>query len=611
MAGLAFAFHGPAPARLHIAWPVSSGVRALLRNPRYRWVPPPPSPSARGVLRGGRYVAPFVPFPGFLPPQNVRAGLSGSPWRAAAPAAPLIAVGWGAALTATTPLVTRTRAAAPHVLMTRIPWGNAQRGGLMARLPWGTAPVLPVDRRAVWRHCPSTGRSGASVWRAGETRALDLRSRFVLAGIRTGALRSGWRDAERLARERITPYARALEVGRLVRIPWGSALTRGGLSRPWPVWPPLPPIPPRQSLRFHFHGPAFAPLRFHFGRAPAWVIPTRRAYRVLHEIEIVRLPDRAVLPARGLTLHSAWDEWSWSVSLQLLPPALELLRPIVYEAVMIEVTVDGYPWQFRLDQVSGSSQFAQISGQTQGRGRAALLGPEVALPVNGYETAAKTARQLAEQELTGTNWQLDWPEDVPDWLVPAGTLSYTQKTPIEVISQIVATAGGRILADATLDWIQIAPRYPVPIWDWWETEPDILLPRSILTTLGWKPRLGQPWDAVYLGDGASVLAKVKRTGLPGVSLPDSPTIEPLLCHLDACRARGIAVLSDAAAGVDFTLTLPLSSAGGISPLRAVGELVRFEEGGAYWIGLITAVSVQVGFGTVAQTLEVRAVEMPT
>ena len=193
--------------------------------------------------------------------------------------------------------------------------------------------------------------------------------------------------------------------------------------------------------------------------------------------------------------------------------------------------------------------------------------------------------------------------------MPARTLSYTQKTPIEVISQIVATAGWRILADPALDWIQVRPRYPVPVWDWWDTEPDILLPRAILTTLAWKPRLGQPWDAVYLGDGATVLAKVKRTGLPGVSLPDSPTIEPLLCHLDACRARGIALLSDAIAGVDFTLALPLSSVSGPSPLRAVGELARFEDGGETWVGLITAVTIQVGFGTAAQTLDVRAIEV--
>lgn len=82
------------------------------------------------------------------------------------------------------------------------------------------------------------------------------------------------------------------------------------------------------------------------------------------------------------------------------------------------------------------------------------------LAVNGYETEAKTAQQLAAQELTGTNWRLDWPLDFPDWLAPARTFNYIQKTLIEVIGQIVGTASGRILADATLDWIRVRPRHP-------------------------------------------------------------------------------------------------------------------------------------------------------
>jgi hypothetical protein len=312
-----------------------------------------------------------------------------------------------------------------------------------------------------------------------------------------------------------------------------------------------------------------------------------------------------------VTLTSAWDEWSWGLTATLAgPEAVDGLRPVVAQAVEVELTLNGVVWQFRVDQVAGSAQFGQTGGQTQGRSRAALLGPGVALPVNGYDHQAKTARQLADQELLGTDWQLDWNLTAfPDWLVPAGRFSYSQKTPVEVIVQIVETAGGRVWADPALSWLRVGPRYPVPVWAWADTEPDIVLPRAIFKTLAWQPRHGQPWDAVYVGDGQAVLSRVKRAGLPGVSLPDSPVIEPLLCHLDACRARGMALLSDAAAGVDFTLALPLSAADGPSPLRTVGELARFEDGGKTWAGLITAVRIAVGFGTVTQTLDVRAVEV--
>jgi hypothetical protein len=608
MAGLAFAFRGPAPDRLHFAWPVAAGVRARLRNPRYVWVPPAVEP--RGVLRNPRYRSPAVPFPGEIPPQNVRAGSTRLPWG--------VAVGQAAPI--------------------RIPWGQTAPAARGASPTWTDAEHQTTALRAPWRDVTTASRSPATTWRDGELLAQATRVEYGRAAVARSASGDGWRAAVVQARgiagvwfrarvaararalpwreaqafviERGSPCGSAVLLAREWRDPWRDARILGGLSWPWPVLPPLPPVPPRAALRFHFHAPTFTPLRFHFGRAPAWVIPIQRSYRMQHVFDLVRLPDRVSIPVSAVTLSSAWDEWSWSLSATLAGPgAVELLRPVVAQAVEVEVQLNGTVWQFRLDQVSGSAQFGQTGGQTQGRGRAALLGPDVALPVNGYENEDKTARQLAEQELIGTDWQLDWPLDFPDWLVPAGRFSYSQKTPVEVIVQIVETAGGRVLADPALSWLRVAPKYPVTAWAWATTEPDLVLPRAILKTLAWKPRNGKPWDAAYLGDGQAVLAKVKRTGLPGVSLPDSPIIEPLLCHLDACRARGIAVLSDAAAGVDFTLALPLSSASGPSPLRAVGELVRFDDGGKTWAGLITGVSVAVGFGTVTQTLDVRAVEV--
>lgn len=611
MAGLAFAFLGPAPARLHFAWPAGpSGpsVHGVWRNPRFVWTPPPLVPV--GVWRNPRFTVPAVPFVGEIPPQNVRAGGTRGAWRGAVGRVASLRVPWGQT--------------APASVGTGPDWTAATRLNATVRAPWRDVTPARRDRATAWRDAALLAQATRSeyarsrlarhatgdAWRAATVQARGLAGVWFRARTATRARALPWREARALVIERFAPCGSAGLLARESRDPWRDARPLGGLSWPWPALPPVPPVPPRAALRFHFHAPTCTPWRFHFGRAPAWVIPIQRSYLMQHVFDLVRLPDRVSIPVSAVTLSSAWDEWSWSLSATLAgSDAVDLLRPVVSQAVEVEVQLDGTVWQFRLDQVSGSAQFGRTGGQTQGRGRAALLGPDVALPVNGYEEQAKTARQLAEQELTGTDWQLDWPLDVPDWLVPAGTFSTRQKTPVEVIVQIVETAGGRVLADPALSWLRVAPKYPVAAWDWAATEPDLVLPRAILKTLAWKPRIGQPWDAVYLGDGQTVLAQVKRSGLPGVSLPDAPIIEPLLCHLDACRARGIAVLSDAAAGVDFTVALPLSAVGGPSPLRAVGELVRFEDGGKTWAGLITGVSVAVGFGTVTQTLEIRAVEV--
>jgi hypothetical protein len=645
MTALAFAFINQGRTPLRFAWPISSPIPRL-RNPRYRWVAPPlispricggrysrpemppiwsgiatqvgvryarpPLWSGIATACGGRWIVPPVPFIGEILPKNVRAAGMSLPWMPAVSALYDLRNPWsGSALASVVPAI-RLAPAAERAADCTFPVGNtpltinALASGLQEAngqtrsvfMPYGHTPLGTQASAAAWRDSAPQGHLDALVW--------------MRAYLRTRDYALPWRESRPQVTEIGVPCATAvlLENRRTGRFPWHDSRPTAGLSWPWRPLPPIPQPPLRPPLRFHFLPPLRARLTFHFGREPAWVLPIRRSYRMPHTLSLVRLPDRTPIPVSAMTLTSAWDEWTWTLNASPVgAQALDLLRPVVSQPVEVEASVDGYVWGFRLDQVSGSTAFHQASGQTQGRGRVALLGPEVALAVNGYETEAMTARQLAEQELTGTDWQLDW--GIVDWLVPARRFSYTAKTPIEVIQTLAEVAGGRILADPADAILRALPRYPLPPWQWAGATPDVVLPRDLLLTLAWKPRHGLPWDALYLGDGVDVLAKVVRTGLPGTSLPETPTVEPLLCHLDVCRARGIAALAAVYAGVDFTLALPVSALAGPSPLRAVGELVRFADGGKVWVGLITSVSIRVGFGTVMQTLEVQAIEVPT
>ena len=141
MAGLAFAFRGPAPDRLHFAWPVAAGVRARLRNPRYVWTPlPPPVIEPRGVLRNPRFTVPAVPFPGEIPPQNVRAGSTRLPWGQA--------VGRAASI--------------------RIPWNQTAPAARGAGPAWMDAGHQTTALRAPWRDVAPASRSPATAWRDAE-----------------------------------------------------------------------------------------------------------------------------------------------------------------------------------------------------------------------------------------------------------------------------------------------------------------------------------------------------------------------------------------------------------------------------------------------------------
>lgn len=626
MTALAFTFSGSSRAPLAFNFepetPVFSGAatrvggrysRPDLRAPfsgiatrRGRIGSGHPTFRARGRAAIGSI--PPAPF-GYILPKNVRAGgISGS-WRSATTEIHEAALLWRDAGRADATLTAPIRPAVTAARVTTIGRRDAAGAALTQSAVWGKAEVLTAEAVALWKRLPASGTLSKAVWRDGKIAAsTPLALPFFRCIVAGQLLALPWHSSIPRGATLIQPWRSALPTGLLLALPWRPARTLGSQSWPFPPLPELPIIPARPLLRFDFHAPARAALSFSFGREPAWVIPIQRSYAMIQTMDVVTLPGRVSIPLADLTLSSAWDEWAWSLTATLDgPTAVDLLRPVVAEAIMVEADLNGYLWQFRIDQVSGTDQFNNTGGQAQGTSRAALLGPDVALAVNGYEEQAKTAKQLAEQELIGTDWQIDW-GDFPDWLVPAGTYSYSQKTPIEVITQIVGTAGYRVVADRSTTWLHVLARYPLPIWDWPTAEPDIVLPRAIMKTLGWKPRAGRPWDAVYLGDGSTVLAKARRSGRPGSSVPDSPVIEALLCHLDVCRPRGIAYISDVGAGVDFTLQLPLSSVGGPSPLRAVGELVRFEDGGKNWIGLITSISIRAAFGAAFQTLEVRAVE---
>lgn len=626
MTALAFTFSGaprtPLAFNFELAAPVFSGVatriggrysRPELRAPfsgiatRRGWIGSGrPTFRARGRAAIGSI--PPAPF-GYILPKNVRAsGIMGA-WRSATTETRESALPWRDSGRADASLAAPVRPAVTAARVTTIVRRDAARAVLTQSAAWGRAAALTAESVALWKRLSASGALSKAVWRDGQLAAsTPLALPFFRCVVVGQGLALPWRSGILRGATLIQPWYSALPTGLLLALPLRPARALGSQSWPFPPLPELPIIPARPLLRFDFHAPARPALSFSFGREPAWVIPIQRSYAMIQAMDVVTLPGRGSIPLADLVLSSAWDEWAWSLTATLAgPTAVDLLRPVVSEAIMVEVDLNGYLWQFRIDQVSGTDAFNNTGGQAQGTSRAALLGPDVALAVNGYEEQAKTAKQLAEQELIGTDWQIDW-GDFPDWLVPAGTYSYSQKTPIEVIAQIVATASYRVVADRSTSWLHVLARYPLPIWQWPTAEPDIVLPRAIMKTLGWKPRAGKPWDAVYLGDGATVLAKVRRSGTAGSSVPDSPVIETLLCHLNACRPRGIAYLSDVGAGVDFTLQLPLSSISGPSPLRAVGELVRFEDGGKDWIGLITSISIRAAFGSAFQTLEVRAVE---
>jgi hypothetical protein len=333
-------------------------------------------------------------------------------------------------------------------------------------------------------------------------------------------------------------------------------------------------------------------------------LPARRSYHVQNTATITRGADGAPIHLNGLRLNIDRDSWAWSLSADLLDPANQLALVMAGPEGPQELAIDinGVAWRMVVESWPHSRRFPGLTGQVQGRSRAAYLAAPYAAPRSWLNDAWYTARQLGDRELENTGWTLDW--CAVDWLVPPEVWSYHQRTPIEVLSDIAEAAGAYIQAHRTDDQVLVLPHYPALPWDWSTAAPDYVLPRDALIEepFDWRP--GPAYNAAYiLGQDQGVLARVVRIGTAGDR--HAPEVHhPLITDAVAARARGEVAIASGGNKAYSAIKLAIHpEIGLIQP----GKLV--EVAGA-WRGLSRGISVEASWGEdtgleVWQTVEIE------
>lgn len=444
-------------------------------------------------------------------------------------------------------------------------------------IPWDKLPRLNSGTTSRYTAPPRTGSSWAVPW-------------GVLAGL--------------IARAWGLPYVGAPWRTKGYDIPWEQAIWPPPGMSPPPYVPPVEPpdlYVPDLDLIFRCPPAAF-PWILNFsddpcGRGPR-VVPIRRVYIVLDSASLVRVADNAEIPVQALALAIDTDSWAWSLRATLAGRAALALVRGTDEPVEVEAEINGYKWRALVDSWQVSRAWARGDYTITGRSRAASLASPYAAARTYTETAQRTAQQLAEQELP-LGWTLDW--QLPTWLVPAGAWSYSERTPIEAIATIAASAGGYLQPHRTDPKLIAAPRYPTPPWKWATATPDLTLPLDIITELGsdWQPR--PEYNVVFVrGRDQGVLLRVHRDGTAGDI--DAPmVVDPLITETAAGTARGTTILAAAGLQSRETLTLPLDD--GLAGLLTPGQLLKVTDGATDWRGLIRGVSVRASLN--GRNLSVR------
>jgi len=261
--------------------------------------------------------------------------------------------------------------------------------------------------------------------------------------------------------------------------------------------------------------------------------------------QIVRVSDGRDVPAQAVNLSVDVDGYAWELRAQLAGrDAIDLFEGSEsdpFAALEIDVTINGFTWRIMVDAWSRSRAWQGGNVTITGRSLTALLAAPYVQARDYTLATSRLVQQCAADELP-PGWGMTW--TATDWLLPADSFSYTNDTPIGAINTLAKSAAAFIEPDRNTTSVRVKPLYPAAPWDWATLTPDHIIANSYVIKAGSDKQPGESVDAVYAhgGEFGGVLAKVQRTGSGGINLGQT-IVDPLITHIDAARAQGIAAIS--------------------------------------------------------------------
>lgn len=288
------------------------------------------------------------------------------------------------------------------------------------------------------------------------------------------------------------------------RIPWGAGDTVWrDWNLPYPVEdnaPPPEPIDPPER---------------------------RTVYLIMNTLQITDVATGTPLDVQNVRISLDIDSISWQFTGTLYGQgSLALVQPDNQGMKDIQVIINGHTWVFAIERYTSDERFPTKKFNITGVSRTQYMASPFA-PARSYtNTLATTAAQAATAELQNTGFTLTWPTSgdatLSDWPIPAGALSYRDKSPAQVIAQIVKAAGGVMVPNLASDGWTIQPRYKVPPWQWASATPDAEIYIGMIRSRSAQYEPGHAYNACYVsGITQGVAVDVHRQGSGGTDpMPD-------------------------------------------------------------------------------------------
>lgn len=353
-------------------------------------------------------------------------------------------------------------------------------------------------------------------------------------------------------------------------------------------WIDLPPVDP----------PVDPP-----GGGSTVIIPTQEVY-TMQNIITATLDDGVTAIHLGTANMSFdTDSTSWQFSSTLDDPAqVDLIKQNANgSAKIIYITINSVVWHMLVEKITTTRVYGKKSVSISGRGISALLSKPYVQPQTVNFGSLQTNQQIADL-IAPNGWTVVW--SAPVWNITAGAYGYSDKTPIEALSQFAKDMGLIIIPSTNSQTLEFKPRYPVEPWNFALVSPDFSIPDSVITGLTEEPVSSFQADAVFIHGYAigGVQAKCRRNGTAGTKLL-STVSNALMTDALALRTLGKRLLA-AQVPQPKIKSVTTFMDGTTVPFIGVSSFVAVTVDSVGTRGIVNAVSIEANHVTVSQTLTI-------
>lgn len=333
-------------------------------------------------------------------------------------------------------------------------------------------------------------------------------------------------------------------------------------------------------------------------------LPPKNWWYIVNELSVSRLDNGQNILVYDGSYSTDRSRWCWSYSLTVPATEIPKLEPVNGQPVILRVMVNGTEHHMLLENRSRSRRFAEITYTLSGRSQSALLDAPYSPTRSFTQENERTARQLCQSELDRVNssttlqWELI---DELSWIIPAGSLSYSNLTPIAVIKMIAESAGGFVYSEKGSNTITVKPKYKKTFWDSITVEEyDRLIPESLVTEQSTDYEPYPDYNGITLtNDRSGLSGQIKRTGTAGDTLLE--TANSPLFTVESMGSYGKAALAKSGLVETHNLVMPVyANTGECAP----GDLVAFN---AEWWGIIDGVNVSFNHAVIKQSIKVESI----